>query len=757
MEKNKFSFKEETEKNMKDDGSLPRRDPFKQEDTTFSPSEYNALDKAWRDFVNYEVLPKEEKEGWDKKLQAVEGNEINLDKLHLFIKNNFTVEECENIYKKAKLFKKKADKERQARAIEESKEQSEAIKKVEKKFDRIEREQEIKERIENSRIRLPENDRLVSQFAEEIGNILKSKNMFFYKVDEKAIVEIRKIKYSENEEGRKEEFVGFKILEPDRFVSLIEQFITPYKTIYGKQGAFFVDSSMTKGHASLVLKSQQLEEKLPKIKRIFTVPIPILHNGKLTFPKKGYDERFESWMPFESIDLNPDMKIEDAKKIIYEIYNEFCFESKEDVINAFAALLTPFLRGLYQNFNDRTPLFFYIANRERAGKDYCAGITGIVYEGLSIEEPPISNGEDSRGSSHNDELKKKIMGVFMSGRKRMHFSNNRGFINNAILEQLITNKTFSDRVLGRNEILTFNNEIEISLSGNVGVTFTPDLANRCRFIRLKLAMEDPNKRTFKKQDLHNWVIINRTSVLSALYAFVREWFNNGMPKGTKPFTSFPEWARVCGGIMEYNQIGSPCHIEKELLVVGGDAETESMKKLYEFIFEQVKDKPIKKTKIIELIQEHGLQGEGVFHYLDFAKNGDKTRFGMLIEKYVDRILSGIILKCNDKNKSSRHREYLFCQFFDTIETSTLDNPVDLFTTTQYDSGSIFSSTVKVDKVDKVDKHKMLYKGIELPQDVVVLEYKIHLPCSKCGLKSSDGWSFQGKNGRILCDLCVGVI
>jgi hypothetical protein len=55
---------------------------------------------------------------------------------------------------------------------------------------------------------------------------------------------------------------------------------------------------------------------------------------------------------------------------IFRRYKEFCFKDEQDKINAIAGLLTPYLRGLFKNFNTRTPLFFYMANRERAGKDY---------------------------------------------------------------------------------------------------------------------------------------------------------------------------------------------------------------------------------------------------------------------------------------------------------------------------------------------------------------------------------------------------
>jgi len=43
-----------------------------------------------------------------------------------------------------------------------------------------------------------------------------------------------------------------------------------------------------------------------------------------------------------------------------------------------------------------------------------------------------------------------------------------------------------------------------------------------------------------------------------------------------------------------------------------------------------------------------------------------------------------------------------------------------------------------------------------PQDIVSVTknpYKTHHPCSKCGLKSADGWEYE-QDGKIICDVCA---
>ena len=327
-------------------------------------------------------------------------------------------------------------------------------------------------------------------------------------------------------------------------------------------------------------------------------------------------------------------------------------------------MITPFLRGLYSKFNCRTPVFFYTANRERAGKDYLAGITGLIYEGAALEEPPICNSEMKWAS--DDELRKKILSAFLAGRKRLHFANNKGYLDNAVFEAIITSEKYSDRILGRNESPIFDNELEFSLSGNVGIGFTPDLANRSRFVRLFLEIEDANAREFERPNLHKWIMDNRELILSAVYALVRNWIEKGRPDGSINFASFPEWARICGGIMEAAGYESPCIPDKESLTLGGDSETMDMKSLFELCYERRPDAPMSKGAIRQIVES-----EDIFSYLDFQKRSDQTKFGNKINKFVGRVLSDIKMIVKDSSVRSSRQEYIFTKEKADIDKSKI--------------------------------------------------------------------------------------
>jgi hypothetical protein len=500
-------------------------------------------------------------------------------------------------------------------------------------------------------IEIPGNDRLASDFADEIGDIYKSRNVLFHRGESNSVVRIGRYKKI-NENGEETTERGFQQVDGKEFITMIEMFIKPWTKIFTKNGSMVVSKSLTESQSNIVLHSQSFKDKLPTINRIFDIQIPIIYKKELTFPKKGYDKRFGSWLPHNAPQIKTDMyTLEESKNLINKIFEEFCFMSERDKTHAIAAFITPFLRGLFPKFSTRTPVFIYMANRERAGKDYCAGCSGMLYEGSNTEEPAISNDEKNQGS--NEELRKKIMACMMEGKKRFHSANNKGLLNNSIFEGVTTAEKWSDRVLGKNTNIKFDNEMDYSLSGNIGMRLTPDLANRARIINLHLVDEDANSRTFKNPILHQWIYDNRVSIISALYKIIENWVLKGMPKGTIPFTSFPKWAEICGGVMEAAGYDNPCEKEK-IIMVSLDSETEEMKLLFETCFEKNPNKWMSKNDIQKIVEI-----EGVMPYMDFTDRGHQTKFGMRIDRFINRKLSGILMKVDSLERRAAHRNFMF--------------------------------------------------------------------------------------------------
>lgn len=494
---------------------------------------------------------------------------------------------------------------------------------------------------------IPKYDKLVSEFSEEVAKGLNHEDTLFLRPEIKEVVEI--IKIDENE--------FFNIIKPNRFITHMEKFMEPVaEYINGKTGEIFYKKKSISGDlANTILQSSQFQERIPIIKKIYNFQIPIYFANTLQFPQERYDRRFKSWLSSSAPKISePEMTLEEAKEIIEFIFKEFCFKSQQDKTNAIACLLTPFLRGLFPKPNTRVPLFIVEANRERSGKDFLIGVAQTLYDGYALEEAPISTGD--KGTNSNEELRKKIVSTLIAGKRGLHFGNNKGYLNNSVLESLITTPYYEDRILGKNELVTFSNELDLSLSGNSGMTYTPDIANRSRFIRLFLEIEDANERKFENPALHKWVFDNREKILSALYSFVRNWFNKEKPKGSLPFASFPEWADICGGIMECAGYDSPCEIDREGFAIGGDTETQDMKRLFEICFETSPEEWINKQKIKNILLG---SEEDIFTYLDFEKKSDQTKFGRQLNKYLGRVFTGIKLILQDSKVRSQRQVFKF--------------------------------------------------------------------------------------------------
>ena len=508
-------------------------------------------------------------------------------------------------------------------------------------------------------ILLPGLDRPVGEFASEIADYYAARQTLFYRPETTEVVRIGMIKV--DDEGHM--ILGLQPVNENAFVTYIEEDINLY-ALDGRGERHI--RSIPAQTAKLVLSSvDQFRMRLPIIKRILPVPIPRLINGELKFPKKGYDPEFMSFVPEDAPGIK-EMSLEDAKDLLLnKIYGEFAFKSPQDKVNAIAHLLTPFCRGLFSRETIRSPLFMYIANREGAGKDYAAGIVTTTHEGEAAEDPPVTKAE----SGSDEEFRKKTLAAFMMGRSLIHSSNNKGYLNSAELEALITKEIYRDRQLGGNKLLEFPNILTISLSANVGLTYPADLQRRAIFINLFLDLEDPNTRVFKNPDLHGWVKEHRSEVLSALYALVSNWVDKGMPKSKQPFASFPEWMAVIGGILEAADLGSPKQNDV-LNAVGGDQETMSMRQLYLAAFELWGAKWVQKSEIFAELQNSESPMFGLFPYLNWEAHPEsaKMSLGRLLSKYAGRIFADIRMEELRPASHASRAQYRFSRIEDTVPT-----------------------------------------------------------------------------------------
>jgi len=539
--------------------------------------------------------------------------------------------------------------------------QMERFENNQKKIDREKKEDKERNKV---KILLPQQSQSFTEFVDEIVvEINKNGIELFNRPRYHTIVE----NTSWYDKVLDQQVDGLREVKIIRLINVLEEKFKFYSIVKTSEELFTNSyKELSKKWAELLMENTEFLESLPKVDRVFTCALPYKINGKLVLPKEGWDERLDSFLIKDSPKIEL-IDVKDAKKIIKKTYKEFCFKQERDREFAIAHLLTPGCRGMYSEPTARTPLFIYEANRERCGKDYCAGIVSIVYEGHVNDNPPISNNERN-SSGGSDELRKKLTSAIKRGARILHFANNRGRLNNVVLEQALTSEHWNDRLLGKNTEVSLNNEIDFSISANMGLSYTSDLDKRSRKIELFYAPEDINKRTFKNPNLHGWVKKNRNNILSAIYTLIQTWHDAGEPSDSI-HTSFHEWARVVGGVMKYHNLGDPCITVEDYDAIGGDTETRDMRDLFIYMYDlnskgqtdlnKVITNSYNMSEIMEHVKNGQNEGESFFSYYDLDSIGGKVKFSFKLRKFLDREFSNIKFEIFEKKERTSRETYIF--------------------------------------------------------------------------------------------------
>lgn len=428
-------------------------------------------------------------------------------------------------------------------------------------------------------------------------------------------------------------------VEKTRFVNLLQEHIEFVRVRENKDGDFEeYATNLTENQAKLLMTNTLFLSSVPPIYSILNYCAPYVIRGNLIVTQQGYNPQHGLciYVTRGAPAINR-LPTEIAIEHLRAILKDFCWETSDDLVMGWAYLLTQYARGFYERPTARTPLFIVQANRERAGKDYLAACIGTLYEGQYTEHTPIS----SRDGVRDEEFRKKMTALILSGTRRFHSANNRGRMDSPFFEQLLTSEVYEDRLLGSNSTAKLPVEIEFSLSANTGFEYTADIANRSRVISLFYAEEDANARTFPIADLKGHIAKNRATLLSAIYSLYADWYDAGQFRAEGSFTSFPEWHRVVAGVMAHHNLGNPSKLQK-LAQIGGDSETDDMKKLYEYFY-RLGWADYTTAQMIQMLRD---DAEREFmSYWTFTESKDKIVFGRLIRRFDRRILGNIKMSC----------------------------------------------------------------------------------------------------------------
>lgn len=512
----------------------------------------------------------------------------------------------------------------------------------------------------------------------------------------------------------------------------------------------FAPKSMTEHDARITLVSGHFTSLLPRITRVLDVPVPMLdESGALIFPQAGYDARFGTWLNPQPPELRTMGFKEALQWVLGDLFTTpdrggFWWHDEQSRVHALARVITPFCRGLMGW--KRSPLWIYDGNREGCGKDTCADVTHVLYTGRSIICAPLSKDCD-------EEMRKRITSALLSGARFFHLANMKGHVRYASLEAATDNSgTWEDRRLGVSETLVLPNETEFSFSAN-NATWEPDIERRCRRIRLRFTPDDINGHRYRHANLLSWVREHRSDLLSAINALVSHWVRQGCPPGPTPFTSFPEWGRIVGGVLTTCGLPDPC-LPHEESANSGDQNTRAMRDFYAVAHRNFGDDWIQKAKLHEFVQESE-EVQDLFEWIEFAARRGLITFGKLLSKFDGRELGGIVFRIDRTSKN--YCKYRFFRPEDELLPTHPTPPTgEAPSSGMWDEmGQSHHARIGEEKfVKNLEKEKTLNGSLYSDREIVPKHPTSHKPvfCSTRGDLDRVAADLSLSDGRIALDL-----
>jgi len=484
------------------------------------------------------------------------------------------------------------------------------------------------------RIPLQRNDVHITELANTIAPLLAATKKYYFYIN--RFIKIHKpiVKTEQNLTSNFDEIDTF------RFVTDIEEYIWPFTIKTVKDEEITVKSSFTSGEANLIMKSEVFKNKIPTIKLFSKYHFYYSRAGDLCLTHTGYNENIQVFVD-NSAPLIFDIEPEIAQMKIRDLLKDFCFpkELRELYISrSVAYLLTP---GIQNLIGYKRPQGFLVkAKIPGSGKGALLGMVPLIYDGTPAELLPALN--------ENKEVKKLLFSLVRKGQNIANFDNQRAPLNFEALEQFATAEVVSDRVLGYSQSETHVNNLIIGISAN-NPQYSKDMERRLMSIDLEYIggsiLDRPIERNIDK-----FVLDNRSLLLSALFALIRNWNSLGRPLG-KRIPSFSEWSSHISGILTANGFQDPfseMNPSSELFHVEETEEQKNITELTKIWWNIHRTIEVRS----EVLREMALQAK-LFKWLDFNLEGTKSWFSKMIARRENTVFDNKIIRVIRRQKCTK--------------------------------------------------------------------------------------------------------
>ncbi len=278
---------------------------------------------------------------------------------------------------------------------------------------------------------------------------------------------------------------------------------------------------------------------------------PVLRPDGTLLQEPGYDRAtglyLASKVPLDPVPAEPTAgQVQAALDFLLSSFlRDFPWIAPADRANYAGLLVTPILRGYLRTL---IPFGVVTSTMPGSGKTILTCGLGMLYGQRVLT-----------WTADDQELRKSITSVLADPVGTIIFDNlaEGTVINSPVLARLITDRTWADRLLGKNTTAAFHNDRVWTATGN-GLRLGGDMATRTVLVRLNPNMPHPEERTgFAIPNLDQWILApgNQRKMLWNLLVLVVDWTRNGAPRKTGiTMRQFTPWAEAVGGFLAHHGI-----------------------------------------------------------------------------------------------------------------------------------------------------------------------------------------------------------
>jgi hypothetical protein len=330
------------------------------------------------------------------------------------------------------------------------------------------------------------------------------------------------------------------------FRGWINEYVLVAEKYDGKKGTA-IPTTMPVEYAATLIELPNFRRGVRVLRHVNRVRLPrVGENGELVKMPWGYDEVTQSYAVPGGLDYETDMDLAAAKMWWERYFSTMPFHEPLNYAVQMAACLALFVKHLPGGGSLR-PGFLWRANKPGSGKSALAKAS--LY--------PVLGSAAAAKMKKNEELDKELEAFCRASVPYIFIDNVYGNMQSAAIDQLLTSEESTGRAMGGHGVFTAKNTPLLLVTGNE-LEMNEDALRRFLVVDLH-EPGDPMERKIS-YPLDDSVMRGaewRGKALSALWAMVAAWHEQGMPDGAITLPTFGEYSRLLGGIVAANGYEQP--------------------------------------------------------------------------------------------------------------------------------------------------------------------------------------------------------